>query len=147
MYKNTPFRGRDVKKIGRGWGTASSHSGIEKGLFPTLHYIPHACLDSTACIKALAVFEQFEHCFKLSCIKPNTHRRRRRDSTVESRRVGVGGVYWIRNYRLAHDDCRRIRSTIWKLNIAVWLRGFRSILVTFSTMTSLCRHLSPTSIA
>jgi len=27
-------------------------------------------------------------------VKPNTHRRRRRDETVESRRVGVGGVYW-----------------------------------------------------
>jgi len=27
------------------------------------------------------------------CIKPNTHRRRRRDETVELRRVGVGGVY------------------------------------------------------
>jgi len=26
--------------------------------------------------------------------KPNTYRRRRRDETVESRRVGVGGVYW-----------------------------------------------------
>jgi len=26
---------------------------------------------------------------------PNTHRRRRRDSTVELSRVGVGGVYWI----------------------------------------------------
>ena len=27
-------------------------------------------------------------------VKPNTHRRRRRDETVLSRRVGVGGVYW-----------------------------------------------------
>ena len=27
--------------------------------------------------------------------------------TVESRRVGVGGVYM--NSQLAHDDCRRIR--------------------------------------
>jgi len=44
---------------------------------------------------------------------PNTHRRRRRDETVLSRRVGVGGVYM--NSQLAHDDCRRIRSTIWKL--------------------------------
>jgi len=46
-------------------------------------------------------------------LKPNTYRRRRRDETVESRRVGVGGVYM--NSQLAHDDCRRIRSTIWKL--------------------------------
>ena len=41
----------------------------------------------------------------------NTHPRR--DETVLSRRVGVGGVYM--NSQLAHDDCRRIRSTIWKL--------------------------------
>jgi len=32
---------------------------------------------------------------------PNTHRQRRRDETVLS--------------QLAHDDCRRIRSTVWKL--------------------------------
>ena len=37
--------------------------------------------------------------------KPNTHRRR--DETVELRRVGVGGVYM--NSQLTHDDCRRIR--------------------------------------
>jgi len=49
-------------------------------------------------------------------IMPNTHRRRRRDSTVELSRVGFGGVG---NSQLVHDDCRRIRSTIWKLNIAV----------------------------
>jgi len=30
-------------------------------------------------------------------IMPNTHRRRRRDSTVELRLVGVGGVNTIRN--------------------------------------------------
>ena len=30
-------------------------------------------------------------------VMPNTHRRRRRDSTVELSRVAVGGVYWIRN--------------------------------------------------
>jgi len=42
-----------------------------------------------------------------SWVKPNTHRRRRRDETVLSRRVGVGGVYM--NSQLAHDDCRRIR--------------------------------------
>jgi len=40
-------------------------------------------------------------------IKSNTHRRRRRDETVLSRRVGVGGVHL--NSQLAHDDCRRIR--------------------------------------
>jgi len=46
-------------------------------------------------------------------IMPNTYRRRRRDETVLSRRVGIGGVYM--NSQLAHNDCRRIRSTIWKL--------------------------------
>ena len=37
--------------------------------------------------------------FKVKNIKSNTHRRRRRDSTVKSRRVGVGvgGVNRIRN--------------------------------------------------
>jgi len=40
-------------------------------------------------------------------VKPNTHRRRRRDETVLSRRVGVGGVYM--NSQLAYDDYRRIR--------------------------------------
>jgi len=39
-------------------------------------------------------------------VKPNTHRRRRRDETVELRRVGVGGVYI--NSQLAHDDCRDV---------------------------------------
>ena len=34
-------------------------------------------------------------------VMPNTHRRRRRDETVLSRRVGVGGVYM--NSQLAHD--------------------------------------------
>jgi len=32
-----------------------------------------------------------------SCLMPNTHRRRRRDETVELRRVGVGGVNTIHN--------------------------------------------------
>jgi len=29
---------------------------------------------------------------------PNTHRRR--DATVELRRVGVGGVYWAKEWRI-----------------------------------------------
>jgi len=37
-------------------------------------------------------------------LMPNTHRRRRRDATVEFSRVGVG------DSQLAHDDCRRVRS-------------------------------------
>jgi len=40
-------------------------------------------------------------------LQPNTHRRRRRDETVELRRVGIGGVYM--NSQLTYDDCRRIR--------------------------------------
>ena len=48
---------------------------------------------------------QFAHTLQPTNIKPNTHRRRRRDETVLSRRVG--GVYM--NSQLAHDDCRRIR--------------------------------------
>jgi len=32
--------------------------------------------------------------FAADSVMPNTHRRRRRDETVRSRRVGVGGVYW-----------------------------------------------------
>jgi len=41
----------------------------------------------------------------------NTYRRRRRDETVLSRRRRRCE----HNSQLAHDDCRRIRSTIWKL--------------------------------
>jgi len=29
------------------------------------------------------------------CFKPNTHRRRRHDSTRQLSRVGVGDVYWV----------------------------------------------------
>jgi len=46
-------------------------------------------------------------CWSVVLLKPNTHRRRRRDETVLSRRVGVSGVYM--NSQLADDDCRRIR--------------------------------------
>jgi len=45
-------------------------------------------------------------------LKPNTHRRRRRDETVLSRRRRRRREH---NSQLVHDDCRRIRSTIWKL--------------------------------
>ena len=45
---------------------------------------------------------------KDNTLTPNTHRRRRRDATVELSRVGVGGVNTIS--QLAHDDCRRRRS-------------------------------------
>jgi len=44
-------------------------------------------------------------------LMPNAHRRRRRDETVLSRRCRRCE----HNSQLAHDDCRRIRSTIWKL--------------------------------
>ena len=56
----------------------------------------------------------FEHCtFDISkhrrFLMPNTHRRR--DETVLSRRR----QRCEHNLQLAHDDYRRIRSTIWKL--------------------------------
>jgi len=34
-------------------------------------------------------------------LKPNTHLRRRRDSTRQLRRVGIGGVHWALGLRLA----------------------------------------------
>jgi len=46
-------------------------------------------------------------------VKPNTHLRRRRDETVESRRVGVGGVY-MNSRRLPTDSTMRTH------NAAVW---------------------------
>ena len=49
-----------------------------------------------------------------SNIKPNTHRRRRRDETVKSRRVGVGGVY-MTSRRLPTDSAMRTH------NAAVWV--------------------------
>ena len=39
-------------------------------------------------------------------VKPNTHRRRRRDETVLSRRVGVGGVY-MNSRRLPTESAMR----------------------------------------
>ena len=59
---------------------------------------PGAYLGGCACLVLRDILRGF---------KPNIHRRRRRDETVELRRVGVGGVYM--NSQLAHDDCRRIR--------------------------------------
>ena len=52
----------------------------------------------------------------LMSVKPNTHRRRRRDETVESRRVGVGvgGVY-MNSRRLPPDSAMRTH------NAAVWV--------------------------
>jgi len=44
-------------------------------------------------------------------LMPNTHRRRRREETVLSRRRRRCE----HNSQLAHDDCQRIQSTIWKL--------------------------------
>jgi len=52
------------------------------------------------CREMVAVCEKF-----VSGLKPNTHHRR--DETVLSRHVGVGGVYM--NSQLAHDNCQRIR--------------------------------------
>jgi len=42
-------------------------------------------------------------------LKPNTHRRRRRDETVLSRRVGVGGVY-MNLRRLPTDSAMRTHN-------------------------------------
>jgi len=83
-----------------------------------IHTYMYIKQENRKCIKKInAIFAQylaffwgeggFYHHFKT--LKPVTHRRRRRDETVESRRVGVGGVNTIR------DDCRRIRLTILKL--------------------------------
>jgi len=47
-----------------------------------------------------AVLQNVAHAAS-NTLKPNIHRRR--DETVESRRVGIGGVYM--NSQLAHDDC------------------------------------------
>jgi len=88
---------------------------------------------------------------------PNTHRRRRRDSTVELRRVGVGGVNRIRNYssrRLPTDSVDSLETdqtdrglTTWilidinqSINLFAKYDNYDMILITFSTTTSLCRH-------
>ena len=42
-------------------------------------------------------------------LKPNTHRRRRRDETVLSRRVGVGGGY-MNSRRLPTDSAMRTHN-------------------------------------
>jgi len=55
------------------------------------------------------------------CAMPNTHRRRRRDETVLSRRRRQSE----HNSQLAHDDCRRIRPTIWN-----WPNRLHSCLTT-----------------
>jgi len=43
---------------------------------------------------------------RILLLKPNTHRWRRRNSTVELSRVGVGGVYWVLNFleRVSHGQ-------------------------------------------
>jgi len=121
---------------------------------------------------------------------PNTYRRRRRDSTVELRRVGgimelsLPGTFVPWNFRSrerkfqelslpgakvlrSESSCYPSVSAMWPEfatnsrrlptdsvdnletdqtdSIAVWLREFWPILITFSTMTSLCRHLSLSS--
>jgi len=55
--------------------------------------------------------------------------------------VASASAVWTQS-QLAHNDCRRIRSTIWKLTRlhSIWLHQFWEILISFSTMTSLCRH-------
>jgi len=50
-------------------------------------------------------------------------------------------------WRLPTDSVDNNLETDQTDSTAAWLREFWSILITFSTMTSLCRHMSPTSIA
>ena len=45
--------------------------------------------------------------------------------------------------RLPTDSIDNLETDCW--DVAVWLREFWSILIIFSTMTSLCCHLSPTA--
>jgi len=71
-----------------------------------------------------------------SFLMPNTHRRR--DETVESRRRRRCEHKFATSSRLLTDSVDKLKT-----NIVVWLREFLSILITFSTMTSLCRHLAP----
>jgi len=67
----------------------------------------------------------------LAFLKPNTHRRRRRDETVESRRVG--GVY-MNSRRLPTDSAMRTH------NAAVWVTTADGCVHTDDTT-----KLSPTS--
>ena len=63
-------------------------------------------------------------CYIIVCIKPNRAYTpptpTRHNCRVASRRRRRCE----HNSQLAHDDCRRIRSTVWKLNIAVWYVNF-----------------------
>ena len=54
-----------------------------------------------ACLEFLRVISE------MACLKPNTHRRR--DETVLSRRVGVGGVY-MNSRRLPTDSAMRTHN-------------------------------------
>ena len=72
-------------------------------------------------------------CRRAESVKPNTHRRRRRDETVESRRVGVGGVY-MNSRRLPTDSMMRTH------NAAVWVTTADGCVHTDDTT-----KLSPTS--
>jgi len=74
---------------------------------------------------------------------PNT--RRRRDETVLSRRRRRCEHNW----QLAHDDCRLIRSTIWKLTKQTPQRLITPILIDIDnfysndvSMSSLLKKLS-----
>ena len=43
-------------------------------------------------------------------LMPNTYRRRRRDSTRQLRRVGVGGVYWALCYMVLYKETLAFES-------------------------------------
>jgi len=72
------------------------------------------------------------------------------DATQLSSWVASASAVWTEfatsSWRLPTDSVDNL-ETDQTDSIAVSLREFWSILITFSTMTSLCRHLSPTSIA
>jgi len=75
---------------------------------------------------------------------PNTHRRR--DETVLSRRRRRCEHYYL---QLDHDDCRRIRSTVWKLTKQTPYRLITPILIDIDNffnndviMSSLLKKLS-----
>ena len=66
------------------WSVVSSTASLRR-YSESLHLSVPAALEHDALLHVP------DRCRRLVILKPNTHRRRRRDETVESRRVG--GVY------------------------------------------------------
>jgi len=82
-----------------------------------------------------------------SYLKPNTHCRRRRDATQLSSWVASASAVWTEfatsSRRLPTDSVDNLENE--HNNNGLTIREFWSILITFSTITSMCRHLSPTA--